>query len=366
MFPLKVSAISTHIIGCIFFLALPVIFIAAQSGFHNIEQLLISWQYWLFTGCYLFIYYLHTFLLIPKFFVKQKLALYILSLLLLFSGVFFFKPFDKLLAHSQQEPQNETRRLPPGNPPLNDLPPGEMERVPPQFDIVSIFLFTVVIALGMAIDTNKRWRQTEQRALQAEADKANAELSFLKAQINPHFLFNTLNNIYSLAIVKDENTPGSIMKLSNILRYITDEVTTDFVPLQSEINCLNDYIELQRMRLGKKVRLEYSVEGNTENKIIAPLLLMCFAENIFKHGLSNNEDTLLVIKLDATGDDKTILFCQNKIFSAERMTERTGIGISNAKKRLEHLYYGRHSLIITKDNGLFTVLLTLYQNKITE
>jgi len=103
-------------------------------------------------------------------------------------------------------------------------------------------------------------------AARAEADKANAELSFLKAQINPHFLFNTLNNIYSLAVIKSDVTADSIMKLSNIMRYVTDEATEDFVPLQDELHCLTDYIELQRLRLGKKVTLNYAIAGDPAYK----------------------------------------------------------------------------------------------------
>src|SRR5205823_10521035 len=123
-------------------------------------------------------------------------------------------------------------------------------------------------SLSAALSILKEWRNIEQRAAKAEADKANAELAFLKAQINPHFLFNTLNNIYSLAVTKSEMTPVSIMKFANIMRYVTDEVTQDFVPLQSEIDCASDYIDLQRMRLSKKVYVDYSVTGNLDGKQI--------------------------------------------------------------------------------------------------
>src|SRR6202008_3873902 len=110
----------------------------------------------------------------------------------------------------------------------------------------SLFIFIMIIALSTAAVINQQWRLTEQRAIQAEVDKANAELSFLKAQINPHFLFNTLNNIYTLAINNNEHTADSIMKLSNIMRYVTDEVGEDFVPVQNELDCIDNYIELQR------------------------------------------------------------------------------------------------------------------------
>jgi two-component system, LytTR family, sensor kinase len=362
-FLLKPNSTIPHITGCILFLVLPAIFVAGQQGFTGIWQMFSYPAYWLFAAIYIFIYCLHSFVLLPKLFVAKKMALYILSVIVLLLAVFFLKPFDKMQGATKfSDKKEQFNNKPPPLPPPNNNPPPDKpgaNREPPHFDIISIFLFAIIIALGMAIESNKRWRMTEQRAMQAETDKANAELSFLKAQINPHFLFNTLNNIYTLAVTNNENTAGSVMRLSNILRYVTDEVQQDFVPLQSEVECMNDYIELQRLRLSKKVLLDYTVKGEIDNKQIAPLILMCFAENVFKYGISNNEEAPLQIILDASSKDKTIFFCENKIFEAERIEKRTGIGIANAKKRLEHLYPNRHSLIITKDNGLFTVLLTL-------
>lgn len=136
------------------------------------------------------------------------------------------------------------RGVPPGRKPP---PPPANERAGAHFDVVSVFLFFMLVALGVAIQTVERLHNSEKRALQAETDKANAEFSFLKAQINPHFLFNTLNNIYSLAVTESEHTPDAIMKLSNIMRYVTDEVTEDRVPLESEAACIQDYIDLQRL-----------------------------------------------------------------------------------------------------------------------
>ena len=149
----------------------------------------------------------------------------------------------------------------------------------------------MMVALSMAIKMTQQWRTTQQRALQAEADKAtaeadkaSAELSFLKAQINPHFLFNILNNIYSLAITQNENTASAILKLSNTMRYLTDEVKADYVPLKREVDYIQDYIDLQRLRLSKKVKLDFSVEGDLENKKIAPLILITFVENVLFSG----------------------------------------------------------------------------------
>jgi hypothetical protein len=226
------------------------------------------------------------------------------------------------------------------------------------FDVISFFIFLMIIALSTAMKIMEQWRMTEQRAIQAEADKASAELSFLKAQINPHFLFNTLNNIYTLTLMKDDHAADSVMKLSNIMRYVTDDAMTDFVPLQQEVDCINDYIELQRLRLGEKTSVNIEVSGDIDDKEVPPLILMTFVENVFKYGISKHHRSNITIRL--TGDNTGItFFCQNSIFPEKNEKRRVGIGLKNTKQRLEHLYPNKHILDINTDNKLYTVKLTL-------
>jgi LytS/YehU family sensor histidine kinase len=256
----------------------------------------------------------------------------------------------------------------PMRPMMDESPPFDHPGPPPgpprerrgerKTDIASIIFFVAVWSLSTSLCIIKQWRITEQRAARAETDKANAELSFLKAQINPHFLFNTLNNIYSLAVTRNEHTAESIMKLSNIMRYVMDDVREDYVSLENELQCMTDYIDLQRMRLGKKMDVDLSVTGDVSNKKIAPLILLTFIENVFKYGVSNHEPAMIVIRLAV--EDHTIKFsCINKLFETERHAERTGIGLVNTQQRLQHLYSGKHSLKIDKSNGFYSVLLTL-------
>ena len=227
-----------------------------------------------------------------------------------------------------------------------------------KLDIVSIILFILIIALSITILVIERWRMAVARAAMAETDKANAELAILKAQINPHFLFNTLNNIYSQAVMHDEKTAESIMKLSNIMRYVTDDANEDFVSLVSETNFISDYIELQRLRLGSKVTLDFAINGNLADKLIAPLILITFIENVFKYGISNNEPSIISIDLRAYSDSIGF-FCRNRLFPLKHQLESTGIGIINTKKRLEHLYPGKHSLTIKEEDGFYSVHLIL-------
>jgi two-component system, LytTR family, sensor kinase len=279
---------------------------------------------------------------------------------MLFAAVVAIKPFDGLMnqfnrpGNAQMRPSSDEFGQGPGA----DRPPPDNGARPGHTDIVSIILFVTVWSLSTAICIIRQWRNSEKRAIQAEADKANAELSFLKAQINPHFLFNTLNNIYSLAVTKNENTADSIMKLSNIMRYVTDDVREDFVSLDNEVECVRDYIDLQRLRLGKKMNIDFSVSGQTENKKIAPLILMTFIENVFKYGISSHEQSDIIIKIAAEHHNISF-FCQNKLFDVKRNPERTGIGIANTRQRLQHLYPNKHFLDIKGRNDLYTVHLFL-------
>jgi LytS/YehU family sensor histidine kinase len=142
------------------------------------------------------------------------------------------------------------------------------------------------------------------------------------------------------------------------MRYVTDDIREDFVPLDHEIECLTDYIDLQKLRLGKKMNVDLSVNGRTDNKKIAPLVLMTFIENVFKYGISNHEPSGIVIKL-LVEENSITFFCQNRLFDAKRNGERTGIGIINTRQRLKHLYPGKHLLEINTANSLFTVQLIL-------
>jgi two-component system LytT family sensor kinase len=366
MFKSKGSVVAIHIVMWLVFLSLPVLFSSGMSANGDLYAVLSLPKLWLFNISLVSLFYVNTYLLIPRFYLQQKHLAYAISLLLLFAGFYAIKPFERLILDGIR---NRDAIM------ANDLPPGVRPNVPPfpgnrppspprgprqspAIDITSIFLFLVIIVLGLAIQITRQWRYSEQRTLKAEAEKATAELSFLKAQINPHFLFNTLNNIFSMAVTQNPNTAASVMRLSNIMRYVTEEATEELVPLDDEIDCIRDFIDLQRLRLGQNITVDFSVSGNTALKMIAPLILITFVENVFKHGLSSHEQTTITIKLLAN-EQNISFFCQNRIFPGQGKKERTGIGLSNTRQRLEHLYHNRHLLNISTENELYTVQLTL-------
>jgi two-component system, LytTR family, sensor kinase len=351
----KTINIISHAAGWLLFFSLVIGFLSNQrESAESIAAKLFEPAFIVFYLVYLSLFYINYFFLIPQIYLKKNYVIYFAVIFFLFVAVYFIKPFDGLMR--MNPPPNQPpgiERADSGMPPPKPRGGGQQG-----LDITSIILFVTVWSLSTAIQIIRQWRYTERRALQAETDKANAELSFLKSQVNPHFLFNTLNNIYSMAVTKNENTAPSIMKLSNIMRYVTDEVGEHYVPLDSEVDCMKDYIDLQRLRLGSKMNIDFAVKGNTSDKRIAPLLLMTFVENVFKYGISSHEPSDIIIKLSADEHNITF-FCQNKLFETKRNAERTGIGIPNARQRLQHLYPDKHFLDISKEKGLFTVQLTL-------
>lgn len=372
MFALRKSSFTGIATGICLFALTPLVFVFSQSNFSKAAGLLFSYQYWLFVLYFLGIYFLLEKMVIPRIYFKKKIMAFIAISAALLVATVFVKPFDRLVHFSK--PGFEKRRFEkdrldqqPGQPQADGgftVKPGDAafrmnNRRGPVFDIVSVFLLLLFFLIVITDNAVRKSRHIEKRAIQAEADRVNAELAFLKAQINPHFLFNTLNNIYSLAVTKSDKTPDAVMKLSNIMRYVTDEANETMVPLEYETDCITDYISLQKLRLGENFPVEFWVNGNAANKTIPPLSLMTFVENAFKHGVSNHEQSSIVFKIELL--DKYIhFFAQNKLFSTARNTERNGIGIENTKKRLNVLYAEKHVLNIEEKNGFYTVDLILY------
>ena len=177
--------------------------------------------------------------------------------------------------------------------------------------------------------------------------------------MNPHFFFNTLNNIYSLAIVKSDKTAHAVLKLSAIMRYILTETERNLVPLENEVTFIHNYIELQQVRLTDKVQVNFNIEGNTAPLLVAPLIFIPFVENAFKYGVSTKEQSSIEINLKVT--DHTIYFyAKNYIVHSENnMMENTGIGINNVKRRLELLYPEKHQLSHVSENGYYIVHLEI-------
>ncbi len=188
-------------------------------------------------------------------------------------------------------------------------------------------------------------------------EKLQAELSHLKLQIHPHFLFNTLNSIYAFAIKKDDRTAETVLKLADFMRYLLQESYQDKVYLDKEIHYINNYIDLQKSRLRNTVLITHVVSGNFSEKKIAPLLLFTFIENAFKYGVNPEENSVIKISITLM-DDELVLEVFNNIVSTKNI-ESTNIGIQNTKDRLELYYPHRYELTINDEQSEFMVTLKI-------
>jgi hypothetical protein len=306
-----------------------------------------------------FFYYLNTQILIPKLLVKEKWLWYVLATL---ACLIFFLYIPREIARIIVPPDPQPN-IPAfiRNPAYKGIMRGGGgPRRRPLADPYNTAIFLLVFTVGTCVSVVQRWLETEQNRKETENEKLNTELSFLKSQVNPHFFFNTLNNIYSLAIVKSDKTATAVLKLSSIMRYILAETEQRLVPLQNEIDFIHNYIELQQVRLTNKVRVHFEVSGNTGELLVAPLIFIAFIENAFKYGVSTKEDSVIDFALHTVAN-KIQFSARNFIVQSENnLQEKTGIGINNVNRRLELLYPEKHQLSYGAKEGYYSVNLIIY------
>lgn len=199
------------------------------------------------------------------------------------------------------------------------------------------------------------------RIQELEKEKTLAELKALKSQVNPHFLFNSLNSIYSLARKKSNEVPEKIVQLSDLMRHIIYDSELDFIPLEKELEMVGNYIELQNLRSGSGEKIDLIISGDVSGKKIAPLIFLPFIENSFKHGLKGGADQVFVtINVEVLGSVLNVEIENSKgEVSKELQTRYKGIGIENVRKRLELIYPEQHALKISNKEDSFKVLLQL-------
>ena len=224
---------------------------------------------------------------------------------------------------------------------------------------VLITIFLIYLGLTTLLKLSKSWYDLQQ----LEKEKLLLELNSLKMQINPHFLFNSLNSMYSLARKKSDKAPDAILRLSNLMRYMIYEVSEE-VSLVKEIEAIQDYLDLQKLRLEESANVTFSVEGETDHRMIAPLLFFPIIENSFKHGLKGDKESNFVrIMIKNTHSELTFYVANNKgTVGHLEEGEYGGIGLANVKKRL-HLIYGDQAQMEMNDvNDSFDVQIKITWN----
>lgn len=291
------------------------------------------------TAVYLTIYWL-----LPSFLLQKKYAKFIVwfSLVLLITGhlLYGFTTFGYQLFYPAYQVLSSGYQL---------------------YQIIhGIVLINATVIVAITIKVLKYWFQNQQKLQQSEHARVQSELNFLKNQVHPHFFFNTLNNLYGLDIEKSDETPQLILHLSWLMRYMLYETQTSLVPLSNEVTHLHHYIELEKIRYQEGFQVFFQVKGELKDQQLAPLLLLPFVENAFKHGLSEGiEDAWINISLEATADMLTFQIKNSlpKLGVAQRRP--SGLGLKNVQQRLHHLYAQAYTLEINNQEQIYTVLLKL-------
>jgi len=235
----------------------------------------------------------------------------------------------------------------------------------PLFLFIAVY-FVVFIASAISL-VQHNYRSTtnnqklQNKILETQLKLKEQELRYLKMQIHPHFLFNTLNTLYGFALKKSEETPEMILKLSNLLDYLLYQVDKPFVALDDEINHIKDYVNLEKMRFCDTLDISMNFDHHQNEMQIAPMLLIPFVENSFKHGQIRNQKLMIVINLKST--DHELLFSIKNSVLDNNDVDKTGIGLTNIKKRLSLLYQDKHLLKINRNKNWYEVELCLNTSK---
>ncbi|MDP9078680.1 MAG: histidine kinase [Bacteroidota bacterium] len=228
----------------------------------------------------------------------------------------------------------------------------------PKLAYVYFFRIFSVAFVFMLLKLLKDQLAIQRRALTLEKQKVEVELKLLKTQLNPHFLFNTLNNIYSLALMKSPVTADAIGRLSEILDYILYRCDSRYVPLSGEIELLNNYIGLEQLRYDERLKVHFACKFSPQVEI-APLILLSIVENAFKHGAGNDIGEP-IINIELNADHRHFAFTVSNSFQPKAVAGASSIGLPNLKQQLELIYPGKHNLAITQTADLYIVKLTIH------
>lgn len=293
----------------------------------------------------LLVFYLNYFLLIEKNLFQRKIGRFLLYNLLLVviagAAVHYFQVSS--------------------TPPMPN--PKDIQHKPNLdtfFLIRDIITLVVVAVLSVAIKMTGKWYITETERQEEQKERTEAELKNLRQQLNPHFLFNTLNNIYALIAISPGKAQESMLELSKLLRYVLYENNGNFVPVERELNFIHNYVELMRIRLNPDVDMKIDINVAEMSKTVAPLLFITLIENAFKHGISPSHASFIYINIYQDSNKQLNCTIKNSYFpKGDSDQSGSGIGLENLRRRLDILYPHNHILHTEKDGDAFVAELIL-------
>lgn len=292
------------------------------------------------------LFYVNFLVFVPWLLLKRKVILYVIVSI----GFLFLYNYITEVVIVDYMPFND-RMLRPG---VLDRPsrPFRMHYVIPAVFSLTIYLLGGIF--GLVVDFYKRERLSQQ----LEHEKTDIKLQFLRNQLNPHFLFNSLNSIYSLVRSKSDDAPEAVITLSELMRYMLYETGDHVVPLEKELNYIQNYITLQRLRIKSSEGVKVNIHGDPKGLQIYPLVLISFIENAFKYGTDFKGNTHIDIKIDIK-DNKLSFYVKNIVGIHKEDKQNSGIGLENIQDQLQYLYANQHELTITSDKMYYEVDLTL-------
>ena len=336
----SVQYILLHILALLVIIFLPFVIIYEYRGSGiSSEEMKFLYLHTITTVFWILLFYLNTSYLIPKFLYERKYILFsIIQLLLFVLIIVSHKIFFELILPTKNFVLAISLKY-------NFIP----------------FLFTVLGSI--AIKTVSDRLKADGVANERQSEALKSELAFLRSQINPHFIFNILNNIVALSRLKSKELEPTIMKLSSLMQYMLYESNESQVLLSHEADYLTSYIDLQKQRFGKRLKINFDVDIEDDRHTIEPMLLIPFVENAFKHGMGLVPDPEIDISLNVSGNE--LLFeVKNKYIEDDDAKDKlSGIGLSNVKRRLELLYGPNQELKINKQQDWFTISLRLNLNE---
>lgn len=299
------------------------------------------------------LFYANYFYFVPRLLLQKKYATYLGIILILvaffsFIKIYYFSPDSQHFPH--QKLFDATGK--------EFIPEKRFQKPPPFFKIFPSLFYLFIITTSTIIKTLSEFYINQQNKLISETRKTTTELNYLRKQTNPHFLFNALNSIYSLAYKKSDLVPDAIVTLSEMMRYMLYETDNKAVSLEKEINYIKNYIDLQKLRLNNIENIFINIHGETRNKSIEPLLLISFIENAFKYGTDYKGTTFVKIKISIK-DNILDFWIENRIENQKKDPNNSGIGLTNIKNRLNILYPNAHQLTIAQTDNKHSVHLNL-------
>lgn len=303
----------------------------------------ISWEgysrFLIMLSGLLIVFYINYFYLVKRFLFTKQMWQYILANFVLFTILAAMNHFIM-----ESLPADVNAPVP---------PEGSPRKGPAHFIVFDYVKYIFIAALSVALKMTASWYKAEAERKELEKIQSEAELQNLKSQLNPHFLFNTLNNIYSLIAISQERAQDTVHELSRLLRYVLYDSSRPQVLVEKDFNFVRNYIELMRIRLPEHVTLRTEIRAESPETMIAPLLFISLIENAFKHGVSNNKPSLIEIKLTEK-QKQLVCSIRNSYFPKnEQDNSGSGIGLTNLSRRLDLLYPDAHSFSCRNEDGVF-------------